>query len=118
MATDAGAAVGAGPRKLSSTTARRRRTASGPDRLTVVLLSLAAFLVVLGLLAGQMSASAARAPAPRVVLLRKLVRTTVLETVTGGAGRPAAVSSSQSSSVSGGSVSGGSVPAAPTTRTS
>lgn len=113
MATDAGATLGAGRRELPSGAGRRRRTASGPDRVTVVLLSVAAFLVMLALLAGQMSASAARAPAPRVVLLRKLVRTTMLETVTGGTGRPTAVSSSQSSSVSGGPVS-----AAPTTRTS
>ena len=92
------------------------RGADGPDRLTVALLSLAAFLTVLALLAGQFAASAA-APRPhRVVLVRTVYRTTVIETIAGGSGGTS-VSRSVSGSVTGASAGAGST-AAPTTRTS
>ena len=96
-------------RALSDRGAPSRR---GPDRLTVVLLSVAAFLSVLALLGTQLRAAASSPRAPRVVLVRRIYRTTVVETIAGG-GRGPAVSESVSSSGSTGSVS-----AVPTTRTS
>jgi hypothetical protein len=92
------------------------RSGDGPDRLTVALLSLAAFLTVLALLAGQFAASAA-APRPhRVVLLRTVYRTKVIQTLAGGSG-PTSVSRSVTGPVTGASRGAGST-AAPTTRTS
>jgi hypothetical protein len=92
------------------------RAADGPDRLTVALLSLAAFLTVLALLAGQFAASAA-APRPhRVVLVRTVYRTKVIETIAGGSGGTS-VSRSVTGSTTGASAGAGST-AAPTTRTS
>jgi hypothetical protein len=92
------------------------RGADGPDRLTVALLSLAAFLTVLALLAGQFAASAA-APRPhRVVLVRTVYRTKVIETIAGGSGQTS-VSRSVTGSATGASASAG-LTAAPTTRTS
>jgi hypothetical protein len=86
----------------------------GADRLTVVLLSVAAFLSVLALLGTQMRAAAASHPrAPRVVLVRRIYQTTVVETTAGAGAGPPAVTQSVSSS--GG---GGSIVAAPATRTS
>jgi hypothetical protein len=88
----------------------RRRSAGGPDRLTVVLFSLACFLALLALLSSQLRA-ASTSPRP-VVVLRKIYRTTVITTIAGGTG-PNGTSVSQSVSGS------GALPvAAPTTRTS
>jgi hypothetical protein len=85
----------------------------GADRLTVVLLSLAAFLSVLALLGAQMRAAAASHPrAPRAVLVRRIYQTTVVETTAGAGAGPPAVTHSVSSS------GGGSIVAAPATRTS
>jgi hypothetical protein len=84
----------------------RRR---GADRLTVLLVSVAGFLVVLALLATELRTAAAPS-AHRVVLIRRIYQTTVVETVGGGSAGPA-VTESVSSTGSGG-------PAAPTTRTS
>lgn len=89
----------------------RATSRRGPDRLTVVLISVAAFLSVLALLGTQLRAAASRPRTPRVVLVRRIYRTTVVETIAGGGGP--AVSESVSSSGSTGSVS-----AVPTTRTS
>jgi hypothetical protein len=87
----------------------RRAAGSGPDRLTVILFSLAAFLVVLAFLMSQLTASA---PSRRtVVVMRREYRTTVITTIKGGTG-PNSVSASVSSSGS------SALPAAPTTRTS
>ncbi|HET8980093.1 MAG TPA: hypothetical protein VFN87_18215 [Solirubrobacteraceae bacterium] len=83
------------------------------DRVTVALLSLAVFLTVLALLGAQLRSAAAHAPAHRVVVVRRIYRTTVIETVRGGA--PGGPSVTQSVSSSGGAVSGA---AAPATRTS
>lgn len=94
--------------------AGRRRGSSGPDRLTVVLFSLVAFLVVLALLASQLRAASTHSAARPVLVLRKVYRTTVIETVPGGSG-PGATSVTQSVSSSGAV---GAAPAAPTTRTS
>ncbi len=81
-----------------------------PDRLTVMLFAVAAFLVVLAVLISQMHTVAAR---PKVVVVRRVYRTTVVETVLGQRGGGTSVSQSTSNS--------GSVPtslAAPTTRVS
>lgn len=92
------------------------RGADGPDRLTVALLSLAAFLTVLALLAGQLVASAA-APRPhRVVLVRTVYSTKVIETIASGSGGTS-VSRSVTGSTSGASAAAATA-AAPTTRTS
>lgn len=82
--------------------------------MVVALLTLSAFLVVLALLAGHLRASATAAPARRVVVIRKVYRTTVVEKLVGGSG-PNGTSVTQS--VSGSSAAGVSS-SAPTTRTS
>jgi hypothetical protein len=93
----------------------RVRGQSGPDRVSVALFSLAAFLAILALLASQLSGGVGHVrPAPAI--LRKVYRTTVVERVlpagTGGRGG-ASVTQSESGSVS------GALPAAPiATRTS
>jgi hypothetical protein len=92
------------------------RGADGPDRITVALLSLAAFLTVLALLAGQFAASAAPSRPHRIVLVRTVYRTKVIETIAGGSGQTS-VSRSVTGSVTGASAGAGST-AAPTTRTS
>jgi hypothetical protein len=92
------------------------RGTDGPDRLTVALVSLAAFLTVLALLAGQFAASAALPAAQRIVLVRTVYRTKVIETIAGGSGGTS-VSRSVTGSVTGASTGAGST-AAPTTRTS
>jgi hypothetical protein len=93
---------------------RVRRGSSGPDRLTVVLFSMAAFLVVLALLASQLRAVPAHTGARPVLVLRKEYRTTVIETIANGSG-PGGTSVSQSVSSSS---AGGTAVAAPTTRSS
>ncbi len=90
----------------------RSAASSGPDRGSVLLFSLAAFLVVLALLGSQLRASAAPAPRHRVVVIRRIYRTTIIETV---AGSGSGTSVSQSVSSSGSSQAS---PAAPTTRSS
>jgi hypothetical protein len=95
---------------------RRARSRGGPDRLTVMLLVLAGFLVVLAILATRLRTAPAQAsvPAPRVVVLRRIYRTTVVDDgLATGRGATATVSVS---------VSGATPPTtsgpAPTTRTS
>ena len=90
-----------------------RRRAAGADRLTVGLFSLAAFLLVLAFLAGQLHVIASSTP-PRVMVVRKVYVTRVIETVKGGSGR-GGTSVSQSVSSAG---SAQAVYSAPTTRTS
>jgi hypothetical protein len=93
-----------------------RRARGGPDRVTVALCSLAAFLLVLALLGTQLSrAGSSRAAARRSVLVRRIYRTTVIERVLpAGVGGPAGTSVAQSVSGSG----SGSLPSTPVTRTS
>lgn len=113
MATEAYA----GSRPATATGRSHRGTArgtDGPDRLTVALLSLAAFLTVLALLAGQFAAAAAALRPHRVVLVRTIYRTKVIETIAGGSG---GTSVSRSVSTTGASAGAGST-AALTTRTS
>jgi hypothetical protein len=91
-----------------------RGRAAGPDRLTVLLLTVAAFLLVLALLASQLRPAAAPAQPRPVVVLRKIYETRVVETVPGpGAG---GTSITQSQSVSSSGSAAGSAPA--TTRSS
>jgi hypothetical protein len=92
------------------------RRASGPDRLTVLLLTIAAFLLVLALLASQIRAADKPVAARPVVVLRKVYETRYVESVpsTDAAGGGTSVTQSVSSSSS--SPAAGS--AAPTTRSS
>jgi hypothetical protein len=92
----------------------RRPAAPGPDRVTVVLFSVAAFLVVLALLATQLAGASSRQAARPALLVRKIYRTTVIETVTGATGHGG---TSVSRSVSSSGASGGTM-ATPATRTS
>lgn len=118
MATKPNSLTGAGePRSVltagtASRAGRRRRGRSGADRLTVFLFSLAAFFVVLTLMAGRLPAGRAAAT-HQVTVLRKIYRTTVIETIAGGSG-PAGTSVSQSVSSSGSAT----PVSAPATRTS
>jgi len=95
-----------------------RRARGGPDRITVALFSLTAFLLVLALLGTQLSrASSLKAPARTPVLLRRIYATTVVERVLpAGVGHAGGTSISQS--VSGSSSGSLAVAAAPVTRTS
>jgi hypothetical protein len=93
----------------------RPRPRRGPDRVTIALLTLAAFLVVLAVLAGRLRAAPTAAPVRHVVVLRRIYRTTVIDDNRAGA----AGSSSMSVSTSGaGAPSAGAAAAAPATRTS
>jgi hypothetical protein len=99
-------------RRAGSSPRRSRTTRAGPDRASVLLLSLAAFLGILALLAWQLRASPSTATARPVLVVRRVYQTTVVETIR-GSGSGTSVSQSVSSSGS------GSVPvAAATTRSS
>ena len=82
----------------AATTSHRPRRSAGPDRVTVMMLSLATFLVIFAGLAWQLR-SVAAGPAHRVVLVRRVYETRVVETVVGRAGGSGSVSESVSSSV-------------------
>jgi len=95
---------------------RRPRSRGGADRVTIMLLTVAGFLAVFAILAEQMRAAAPGAPAtsPRVVVMRRVYQTTVVDdTMPAGRGGRATVSVS----TSGASSVGAGAPA-PTTRTS
>jgi hypothetical protein len=82
------------------------------DRLTIAMGSLAAFLVVLALLATQLGHASPTHPPARAVLVRRIYETKVVERV------PATSAARSTNSVTQ-SVSGtGSLPATPVTRTS
>jgi hypothetical protein len=91
----------------------RPRARRGPDRVTVALLTLAAFLLVLAVLAGRLRAAPVAAPARHVVVLRRIYRTTIVDDSRSDSAGGS--SSSVSVSTSGG---GSATPAAPATRTS
>ncbi len=96
-----------------ATTSPHRATAPvGADGVTVMLLTLAAFLAILALLAWQVR-SAPTPPRHRVMVLRRVYETRVVETVIGAARGGSTVTQSVSSSAPASSVS-----AAPTTRSS
>ena len=81
---------------------RVRPAPAGPDRMSVVLFTLAGFLVVLSLLAWQLGAGKSTHLRP-VTTLRRIYETRVITTIVGGSGRGGS-SVSQSTS-SGGSYS-------------
>ncbi len=87
-----------------------RRLAAGPDRLSVVLFTLAGFLSVLALLSWQLTPAGVTRPR-RVVAIRRIYEKRVVETIVGRAGG-SSVTQSTSSSGSYGS------PAPATTRAS
>jgi hypothetical protein len=89
------------------------RRVGGPDRVSVGLFALNAFLAVLALLISQLHV-AAPAPRPKLVVVRRVYRTTVIETVIGRRGGGTSVSQSSSSS----STPVSATAAAPTTRVS
>ncbi len=74
-----------------------RRVAAGPDRLSVVLFTLAGFLCVLALLSWQLGTGGGGRPRP-IVAARRIYETRVVETIVGG---PGASSVTQSTSSSG-----------------
>ncbi len=79
------------------------RVHEGPDRVTVALASVAAFLLVLALLGTQLSVAGSRhASSSRALLIRRIYRTTVVERVlpagTGGGSGGASVTQSVSGS--------------------
>lgn len=94
-----------------ATTSRRALRAGGPDGVTVTMLTLAAFLVILAVLASEMRAAPARA-SRRVLVVRRVYETRVVERVVGGSGSGSSVTQSVSSSA------GASVSATPATRAS
>jgi hypothetical protein len=83
---------------MAAVTSRPRATATGPDRITVLLMTLAGVLAVLAVLAWQFSA-AATLPPRRVVVVRKIYVTRVVETIHGDG--PGGSSVTQSVSTSG-----------------
>jgi hypothetical protein len=95
-----------GPRAANRGRARRRR---GADPLTTAFTALAVFLLLLAFLAVQLRAGSASG-AHRVVLIRRVYQTKVIETVPGGG--------SGSSSLVSQSVGGTSSMSAPATHTS
>jgi hypothetical protein len=97
---------------MVATTSPRRATAAGADGVTVMLLAVAAFLAILALLAWQVR-SAPALPRHRVIVLRRVYETRVVETVIGAAHGGSTVTQSVSSSAPSSSAS-----AAPTTRSS
>jgi hypothetical protein len=91
------------------------RRASGPDRLTVVLVSIAAFLLVLALLADQLRSSSTPLARRPVIVLRRVYETRIVETARGFSAAGAGGTSVTQSVSSSGSAA---APAAPTTRSS
>jgi len=102
---------------LPARASRSTRKRFGPDRLTVALLTVSAFLLVLAMLATQLRA----APVParhRVVLIRRIYETRVVQTQ-GGQGAAGAAGAAGGNSVTQSvSSSGAATAAAPTTRAS
>jgi hypothetical protein len=96
----------------AAATRPRPARAAGPDRFTVLTLTLAAFLAVLALLAWQMRSAPVPRPRP-VVVLRRVYETRVVETLIGRSGGGSSITQSVSSSGSSGPVTAG-----PTTRAS
>ena len=90
---------------MTAATTTSRRRATGPDRITVMLLTLTVFLIILAVLAWQVRSVPART-ARRMVVVRRVYETRVVETVVGAPGGGSSVTQSVSSS--------GSTPALPT----
>lgn len=98
---------------------KRGRPASGPDRLTVGLLTLAGFLVVLSLMASQLRPASRTGTVRHVLVTRRIYQTTVVETVRAPSGTTGGGSSvTQSVSSSGSSGPAYAAGSAPVTRSS
>jgi hypothetical protein len=97
----------------AATSRQRKAVAPGPDRLSSVLFTFAAFLGVLALLAWQLNLGAG-ANTRSVIVLRRVYQTRVIETVSGPVHGAPAITKSVSSSGSPAPV----APAAPTTASS
>jgi hypothetical protein len=83
----------------AATLSRLDRSRGRPDRVTVMLLTLAAFLAVFAVLAARlrMTPALAPSPSPRVIVLRRVYRTTIVDDGrTDSRGRAATVSVSTS----------------------
>jgi hypothetical protein len=91
---------------------KRRAASTGADRLTVVLVSLALFLGLIAFLADQLRGAYSGHHSPRVVVLRRVYETRIVQTIP-GPGSGTSVSQSVSNSGSGYTAS-----PAPTTSTS
>jgi hypothetical protein len=83
----------------AAATTNRKRSRPGPDRLSAALFTLAAFLVVLALLATQLKAPRAVNLQPQV-LVRRIYETRTVETVIGSSRRGSSSTQSVSSSAS------------------
>jgi hypothetical protein len=70
----------------AETTSGRASPARGPDTVTVTMLTVAGFFVILALLAWQVRSVPAR-PARRVIVMRRVYETRIVETVVGGSRR-------------------------------
>lgn len=80
-----------------ATTNRPAARAGVLDGVTVAMLTVAAFLAILALLAWQLRSAPAR-PARRMVVVRRVYETRVVETVVGGARSASSVTQSVPSS--------------------
>jgi len=79
--------------------ANRRLAGRGPDRLSVILLGLAAFLAILALLASQLRGAPSQGYTARAVVVRRIYLTRVIDS-SSAAGGGSSVSQSMSSSPS------------------
>ncbi len=85
---------------MAATTSHKPRRAGGPDGVTVTMLTLAAFLGILSLMAWQLRA-APSSPARGMIVVRRIYQTRVIETVVGGPSAGTSVTQSASSTASG-----------------
>ena len=92
------AAATAAMARVAAMTNRKAPRANGPDGITVMLLAVAAFLVIFAALAWQLRSAPGRPPR-RVVLMRRVYETRVVETVVGRTGGGTSMTQSASSSV-------------------
>ena len=74
---------------MAATTDARPTRRSGPDRISLALVSVTAFLLVLALLGTQVQAPRP-APTPRPVIVRRVYVTTVVEKIPAGVSAPPA----------------------------
>jgi hypothetical protein len=109
VATEAATTAAKGAVAVVTISARPEHS-TGPDGVTVTLLTLAGFLAILALMAWQMRSVPARPPG-RTILLRRVYETHVIETVVGATRGGSSVTQSVSSNAA-------SLPAAPVTRSS
>jgi hypothetical protein len=95
-----------------ATISARTARSTGPDGVTVTMLTLAGFLAILALMAWQIRSSPARPPR-RMIVVRRVYETHVIETIVGATHGGNSVTQSVSSSAG-----GTSLPTTPATRSS